>query len=175
VKSPLHNFDIKSSYWKIDPQLKAIEPFATLYKNDKSKGKSNSSLLMWAIALFTDPESRLSKLSKARKQEIIQKDYYKGLLNWDKYKEHIDIYKSLYTSQAVRSLVNWEEKLQERDAFLKEVPYSLDTGETLDKMLANTSKLYDLYEKILEKLKEEESEGVTKGGRTESLGEKKLL
>ena len=76
MKSPLHNFDIKSSYWKIDPQLKAIEPFATLYKNDKSKGKSNSSLIMWAIALFTDPESRLAKLSKARKQEIIQKDYY---------------------------------------------------------------------------------------------------
>lgn len=175
MKSPLHNFDIGSNYWKIDPQLKAVEPFATLFKNDKSKGKGNSSQIMWAISLFCDPESRLFKLTKKRKQEIIEKDYYKKELDWGKYKEHIETYTSLYTTQAIRSLVNWEEKLQERDAFLKEVPYTLETGDTLDKMLSNTSKLYDLYEKILERLKEEESEGITKGGRTESLGEKKLL
>jgi len=175
MTSPLHNFDIGSNYWKIDPQLKAVEPFASFYKNDKSKGKGNSSLIMWAISLFCDPESRLFRLTDKRKKEIIEKDYYKGLINWGKYEKHIEVYKSLYSTQANRSLVNWEEKLQERDAFLKELPYSMETGETLDKMLSNTSKLYDLYEKILERLKEEESEGITKGGRTESVGEKKLI
>jgi hypothetical protein len=178
MNSPLVNFDIGANYWGVDPQLKAIEPFASMYKEDKTKKKSNSSLKMWAIALFADPESRLCKLSKKDKESIIYKDYLSGRyedFKWEDVKEHINAYRAFYLTQAERSLVNWEEKLQERDAFLKEVKYTLEDGKDLDAMLANTEKLYKLYGQILERIAEEAKEGVTKGGRTESISEKKLI
>ena len=178
MKSPLNNFDIDANYWDVDPQLKVIEPFASLYNEDKTKKKGTSSLYMWAVALHADPESRLFKIGKESKENIIYNDYIKSKkedFSWDVVKEHIEAYKKLYLTQAQRSLVDWEEKLEERGKFLKGVPYTLEDGDTLDKMLAATSKLYDHYEKILERLADEEAEGQTKGGRIESISEKKII
>ena len=41
--------------------------------------------------------------------------------------------------------------------------------------MANTSKLFDLYEKLLERIEEESAEGITKGGRKESASERKEM
>ena len=141
MKSPLTNFDIGANYWEIDPQLKVIEPFATLYKEDKSKKKSNSSLTMWAIALFADPESRFKNLSEDKKKELIEKDYIRHKckdFDWKSLAEGIEVYRSLYITQAQRSLIDWENKLKEMDDFLKYITNDLAKGETNDKVYRET-------------------------------------
>ena len=47
----LEGFDTDVNFWKLHPQLKVPLPFASIYKEDKSKSKSKSSQIMWAIAL----------------------------------------------------------------------------------------------------------------------------
>lgn len=176
--SPLLNFDIKANYWTIDSQLAVIKPFSILYEEDKSKKKVDSSLIMWAIALFADPESRLYKSAKKTKEDIIKKDYIQDKIldfDWKDYQVHIEQYRKLYETQAERSLMNLEVKLQERDAFLLDTHYDLGNGKELDGILANTDKLYKLYDTLLERLSDEQKGGTGKGGAKESAAEKKQL
>ncbi len=175
--STLSNFDIGKDFWALEPQFKIIEPFSSLYKADKSKKKTNSSLIMWAIALFSDKDSKLAKLSVDEKENIIKNDYLKDIkdFNWEEYGEFIEVYYKLHTSQVQRSLIDFEVKLQERDKFLKKTKYNLENAKDLDTIMANTSKLFDLYEKLLERIEEESAEGITKGGRKESASERKEM
>jgi hypothetical protein len=69
--------------------------------------------------------------------------------------------------------MRWEQTLHERDDFISTVPYNLDTFEAKDKMLANTPKLWDQYESILDRLTKEQ--GSTHGDIEESLSEKGLI
>jgi hypothetical protein len=174
--NPFVDYKPGLSYWDIDSQLKGITPFKSLYSNDKSKKKVNSSQQMWAIAFFTHPESRLDKFSSVEKWEVIEED----IITFKEYKREelmhpISVYKKMFLTQAQRSLVNWRNKLEERDTYLISIPYKeleLSEAEKLDKLLAGTPKLYQQYEAILASIQEEESKGRTKGGRAESASEK---
>jgi len=174
--NPFVDYKPGLSYWDIDPQLKGIAPFKSLYSDDKSKKKVNSSQIMWAIAFFIHPESRLDKFSSVEKWEVIEED----IITFKEYKREmltrpIKMYKKMFLTQAQRSLVNWRDKLEERDAYLISIPYNqleLSEAEKLDKLLAGTPKLYQQYEAILDSIQEEESKGRTKGGRAESASEK---
>jgi hypothetical protein len=174
--NPFVDYKPDLSYWDIDPQLKVIAPFKSLYSNDKSKKKVNSSQMMWAVAFFTHPQSRLDKFSTVEKWEVIEED----IITFKEYNRKeltvpIKMYKKMFLTQAQRSLFNWREKLEERDAYLISIPYKeleLTEAEKLDKLLAGTPKLYQQYEAILDSIQEEESKGRTKGGRAESASEK---
>ena len=67
---PLKNFDLEVNFWKVNPQLKIPEVFSKLYRNDKSKGKHDSSQIMWAIALCYDPESKFSKQTEKDRKKF---------------------------------------------------------------------------------------------------------
>ena len=88
---------------------------------------------------------------------------------------------------AIRTLRGVEEKLSERDTFLRNTPYDkgdddllLDVGDwakridTIDKMLANTEKLYNLYEKARKVVEQEESV-TAMGGAQESLSDQEII
>ena len=51
MSSVVSKFDYNRNFWDYNPQFKAIEPFKSLFIHDKSKGKDDSSLRLWAIAL----------------------------------------------------------------------------------------------------------------------------
>lgn len=73
-----------------------------------------------------------------------------------------------------RLLAGWERKLEERDAFMHSLPYNEDTYEMLDKMMANTAKMWDQYLTILKKT-ESEVETTTQGDMELSLSQKGLI
>ena len=82
-----------------------------------------------------------------------------------------------------RELVELENKVTDRARFIKGTKYSLDffdeetgkpkkgTADQLDKMLLNTSKIYDQFEVIRSKISKETSKGHLRGGATESASE----
>ena len=73
----LEAFDTDVNFWQLHPQLKVPLPFASIYKEDKSKAKSKSSQIMWAIALLVDPDSKFSNISFPTRKNMIAKDYLK--------------------------------------------------------------------------------------------------
>jgi hypothetical protein len=61
--------------------------------------------------------------------------------SWEEYFPLISFIEDKVLSKAERALMRWEKTLHERDDFIASIPYSLDTFEAKDKMLANTPKL----------------------------------
>ena len=73
----LNGFDTDINFWKANPQLKIPQPFADILSTDKSKTKSKSSQIMWAIALLVDPESKFSNISLKNRKKMIGEDFLK--------------------------------------------------------------------------------------------------
>ena len=165
-------------YWDIDNQLSTIGVFKELYEGDKSKKKVDSSLTMWAVAFFAHPDSRLYNLSTSDRKEIIETDVVKREMNWIKLSIYIDAFRKLNLTQLKRSLEKWKDKLEERDDYLTSLPYKtleLKEATDLDKLIANTPKLFQNYMDIQEMVNQEDAKTVNKAGIKESAAEKKLL
>jgi len=155
------------SFWDLNRELLLLSDFNTLYTKDITKNKEKSSKLMWAIYFAYNPESKFFNIPD--KLDILAKDLLKEpKFNWDSYKDVINLYKNSVLTDAERALVTWGEIITMRDESLKTLYKAAilanDTDELvkLDKMLANTPKLFDDYKKIK---KDYEEEKVTKKGK----------
>ena len=181
MSNPLENYNENNNFWEFNPQYKVI--FKDLYSKDKSKNKDKTSTLMWGLLLYVHPKSDFYNLPD--KEELIAKDIFKdSKFKWEDYTDTIKKIKDITLSQAEKSLVVWDETLKKRDKFIHSQEFTLDTyiedpetgrqkllkgtADQLDKMLANTVKLYDEYTKILKQLTEEE-QTKGKGGNPISL------
>lgn len=123
---------IDTDFWS-DAELKTI-----FYDEYISKV---SSKIMWSLLLVYHPNSIYSTLDTKSAKELVEKDYLKKSLEWDKYTTTVDKIQKFLLSKSKRLLLSWEEKLEERDRFMHSMPYNADTFELQDKMLAATSKL----------------------------------
>jgi hypothetical protein len=160
---PQHEF----SFWDLNRELLLIEQFNSLYTKDTTKNKEKSSKLMWAIYFAYNPESKFFNIPD--KLSILAKDLLKEpKFNWESCKDVVALYKSSVLTDAERALVTWGEIITMRDESLKTLYKAAiedsDTDELvkLDKMLANTPKLFEDYKKIK---KDYEEEKVTKKGK----------
>jgi hypothetical protein len=169
--SLLTNFDTDVSFWKTYPQFKVLDPFKELYKDDKSRDKANSSQKMWAIAFLCDPSKSnpYRNLSRKDKQHLIARDFLKQEnFDWFTLKEVIAFYDKCLLTQEQKSLLAWKNKMEERDFFLANTPYTLENGKDLDTMLAKTKELY-LHLKSLEDKVEQAEAGEEKETKIKSL------
>lgn len=174
----------RNNFWKMYPAYTEIEPFKDFYKEDKSRGKKDSSDFMWATIILIDKSEHnpLRNEPEDEKKHVLEQDMFEGANpGWHDKEEIIIKFRDLNYSKTERDLIEWETKLEERRKFIRDTPYSLDsvkfddkgkaikitgTAKQLDDMAANTEKIYGLMNKLEEKVKaEKEQEGVTKGGR----------
>jgi hypothetical protein len=186
--STVELFTPDANFWEVNQQFKITNPFKTVYKNDKSKGKKISSLHMWFVALCYDQNSHYYKQPVEDKHKLIGEDYcgnetyYED--NQDLLDDLIEAFINMQDSPARRALRDWEVKIVQRAKFLREATYTFDefveddrgkwitkkgTADQLDKMLGNTKKLFDDYQRILKDLSTEEAEDGVMGGEMESL------
>lgn len=182
MRNILEGFSQKSNFWEENPQLAIINPFKLLLKNDKSKGRIDSSTLMWAIALINHPKSDLYYVEN--KEDVIAKDMLSVKEKdidkfWADNKQLVDAFNNACLSQAERSLVDWYEYMKKRDIYLKNTNYYFDeykkdnngdnivsktgqlitekgTAEQLDKAWGASKSMWADYEKIIKTVKEEE-------------------
>ena len=180
MRNIVENYNPKSNFWETNPQFTAINPFKKLYKGDKSKGKKDSSDLMWAIALIYHPKSDLYYVEN--KEVIIAKDRLDipeaDIDNfWEKRQDIVDAFIDCSLTQAEKSLLSWEKRLRQRDAFLSEQTYTFgytdadgveyrDNTKSFDDMQSKTAKFYEEFFKIRKELLEEEA--VNKGKKERS-------
>lgn len=169
----LNYFDTRANFWKANPQLCIAGALKSLYENDKSKDKEESSRIMWAIALAYDIESKFFNLPLIERKKFISKDYLKNeKFDFDKYKDCIEFYEKLSITPARRQLIVWNTKLDEKTEFLATLPYNAQNAKLIDELLSSNTKLYEALAKISEELVKEGDRGVVKGGSEESLSEK---
>jgi len=182
MRNITEGYQKNSNFWDENPQLAVINPFKSLLKDDKSKGKIDSSNLMWAIALINHPKSDLYYVEN--KEFVIAKDML-GLKEssidkfWDNNKYLVEAFTGACLSQAERSLVDWYDYMRKRDIYLKNTEYYFDqyktdnngdnivsktgqfvtekgTAEQLDKAWGASKSMWADYEKIIKTVSEEE-------------------
>lgn len=174
----ISNTLIKTNFWEAYPELTIPKAFNNLYSSDKSKDKAPSSKLMWAIALCVHPKSTFRVLSATQRIRTINEDYLKDPnFNWEtpEMKTLVSAFKEFCMTKAQRFLVEWESKLDERQAFIANTEFTLATADDLDKMLSRTDKIWDQYRACLKDVEEEDAKGSVRGGATESATEQGML
>lgn len=180
---------IEENIWYLHPSLKVAGAFKDLYKSDRSANKNSSSKLLWTIALIWDRDSKyynLPEFGEDSKIDLLFEDVYGDKNYYKKNKAKIDklrrFYLKLQETTARRSLREIEEKLEQRSEFLRDTDYDIgianergqwigNTASMLDKMLADTKKIYDLYEQARKLVSDEVEKGQAMGGGQESLSD----
>ena len=154
-------------YWLTNADLLIIPSFLKLHTKDKSKGKEESSKIMWAMYYAFHPESKF--FHYPNKQETIEKSFIKDpKFKWEAYKDVVEDFKNLVLTDAERALLSWNDIMIMRDnsikALYKRALEMSDVDELvkIDKMLANTPKMFEDYKKIK---KDYEEERTTKKGK----------
>jgi hypothetical protein len=160
-----------NNFWEQHPQFTTVNPFKKIWASDKSRGKKVTSDLMWAIALIYHPKSDLYYMPS--KIERISLDMLKIKKNeldsfWEENKVFVDAFKDMVITQAVKSLVVWEEAMKDRDEFLSTQRYTFgytdeagieykDNTKLLDEMRARTPKMYAEFFQIKKAIEEEDA------------------
>lgn len=177
------------NYWVLHPIMKTIKVFRQFYEKDKSKDKKESSKIMWAIALLLDPnDANPWRNSNILDRDILIREEFleNPKFNWDhpEIEELKEAYKEFCLTIAEKELIAFEKKLNQRGRFIDNTDYSMDsysedtgrvtkgTADQLDKMMLNTSKIFEQYTEIKNNLIKEQSEGTLRGGAEESASEK---
>jgi len=157
-----------NNFWELNSDLIILDEFSKLHFKDKSKNKQDSSKILWAIYYAYNPESKF--FNYPNKQEVIAKSFIKDSeFKWEDHKDLIEAYKNIVLTDAERALINWNEIMTMRDQSIKDLyKKAIENSDTdelvkIDKMLANTPKMYEDYKKIK---KDYEEEKVTKKGKT---------
>ena len=184
----MESFNVEDNFWKVHPDLVAAGPFAQIHKVDKTRGKDYSSKLAWCIKLIWDMGSvyyALPERGEDNKIDLVFEDFLGKPNFYDKNREQVNDLKEFYIkvkdTVAHRTLRGIEEKLKERDAFMSKTEYDMgvvnergawvgNTVDTLDKMMANTKKLYDLYNEA-RAVVDREQQKHSLGNTTQSLSD----
>ena len=158
---------LENNFWKEFPELTLAPILAEEYKEDTSKGKQKSSLLLWAIHLCESPNSKF--FNHPEKYEVIAEKVLKEpKFKWKQKDKVVESYRNFVLTDAERALSIWNETMSLRNSSLKEMYQEAfdekDTDELvkLDKMLSNTPKMFDDYKKIR---RDFEDEKLQKGGK----------
>ena len=168
--------NIDNNFWSEFPDYKVTNPFKEVHTSDKSKGKKDSSLMMWFVRHCYDPASKYFKLPVEDKHYIIGQDFCGDAKFYDKNKKVLDMlidaYCKLELTALQRHMMVWNKLLDKRTKFLESVEeYDLENFEDLDKMAVGTDKVYATIKKIEIDMAKEDSNGAVKGGAKPSLSD----
>lgn len=179
MQNLVSNFSIKDNFWDCNPNMKIVNGFKQLYDEDGSKKKTNSSRIVWAIALLLDKnkDNPYRNLSEVDKRVVIIEDFLEDKsFDFTTYSDLILTYENLCLDTIERMILQMERKLEERDIFINSLKYGMDNATSIDSLILNTKKLKDLYYDMKTELTKLDSvEGITRGGKKESAGEKGLV
>ena len=162
------NYQYGDNFWLLNPELKFIDPFAKL--------KDKEDKFMWGIVLYCESSRRtiFGLLEPDKKKEQIEKYIYP--IPWDDelVKEVIKEYPKFLTP-AKRAFKEYEDFLARRGEFLRNQDYTFENSEKLDRLAANSLKIFGEFKQIEEQFQEEDKITNIRGGRKASASEKKLL
>lgn len=174
MQNVLKQFRDDANFWVENPQFLIVPLFKKLYEEGKSKEKAKSSSIMWAIALDIDPVNSIyANLHGDDRKFRIYWEYLIGtsgvykhntvrdddeptkrqiVVNfWADHYDFVVEMDNLLSDKIVKSVKMWGDKIDERDKFLKDTPYTLTNAKDLDALLTGSTKIYELYSQAWQK------------------------
>lgn len=171
----IETFNVENSFWEEHPDVKIIEPFKGLYNKDKSRGKKDSSTMMWFISLCYSLSSKFYKQPIEEKYPTIGEDFCGDINYYENNKKAIDDLLPEFIkwtfSEGQQHVHELKQLIHRRTMFIKTQEYDLDNYDKLDKMIANTKLVFDNLKKAEDQLQAEQSSGSVAGGAVESLND----
>lgn len=170
-------FNSDSDFWELNQQLLLEPAFKAFWKGDKSKGKKDSSSMMWWIAFCydLDPDNKWKGQALEEKGPILGEELGLGKEVGTKRAKELDplieAYCKFQDSAAKRQLRMLEQMLEQKTRYMATHPYNEENFEVLDKMLKSNNDAYTLLAKVTKQLSEETAEGQGKGGSAPSISD----
>lgn len=155
--------DPTSDFWS-NLQLRAVH---------KEEYPDTPSEVMWALYLIFHPSSEYYEMPLKSRISLVTTDIIGKEYDVTPHTPTIEKIQQLSLTKTQYALFNWEKKLEERDQFIASQPYDFSTYEALDKMMAQTSKLWDQYFSLVKQL--EKDQGKTRGDVEESLSDRGII
>jgi hypothetical protein len=153
------------------PELLSLEKSISLIK--ETYPDNSVSKIFWSLILDFHPRSVYKNLGTLDRRSKIEIEYLDFELDWKLLEDLSNTLREMCLTKAERYLYAWEQKLDERQALLESIPYSLNNYEDLDKMMAVTDKMWKQYQSCLKDVLDEESK--LEGEAVESISEQKLI
>jgi len=178
MESLLGNYTDKTSFWKLYPTFIKPKIYNDLYKSDKSKSKSKSSQIMWAVVFIYDKTAvnPYKNLQLDEKIQVINEDILNNSeFNWEPYEKLLQFSENLFMTEIERSYYSYLNKMEERRKLIEDTAYTLKNAEALDKMIKSTEQIRKELENLEKLVNLQESGSKTKGDIIESASEKGLV
>ena len=160
------NMDFAEAY----PELMLKKPFVR-FKKDK-----NASEICWYIYLFCSLDSEFRTYPPDVRQKELEENFLSEPVHQ---REDVQIaireYEEHMMTLAQRNFKAWEDKLTERQKFIDDTPYDETSYEMLDKMMAQTSKMWDMFSKVKKELDKDSIEDDVFGSTELSDSEKGII
>lgn len=182
-------FNIEENFWKLNPQLKYMPPFRSLYQLDN--GEEHSSKTAWCIWLLQDPsyENKVYRQPPETQNETLHYYYPKFDIDSEIVQEIMAHYDELALSSIARSFKKEDLSMAQRSEFLGTTAYTLDypmtdeetgavvtdakgnpiivkgTAVQLDTIRKNSTIIYKQYKEIANMFEEEQTGARVHGGR----------
>lgn len=157
----------------IDPQTNFWDntQYKAIFKDEYQKDTSSD--VMWALYLIYHPSSEYYEMPLKARTSLILRDFLTEDYDLSLHEESIKKIQELSLTKTQLAMFNWESKLEERDSFISSQPYDANSFEMLDKMMSQSSKLWDQYFSLRKQL--EKDEGKTRGDVEENLSERGII
>jgi len=188
------NGDATDDFWELFPVFKAHPFFKDIFKKDRSTNKNKSIKLMWGLTLLLDLDSELYNAPEDEAYEnavsIVDMDLIKYVGSSEEWNVTKKAFIDFIDTKLSRSLRDIESKLVERDKFIRDTPYSLDswdvpegstkpilvkgTAKDLDVMITSTDKIYGKIRELRAEL-QNQSASNSFGGAVPSLGDSGMV
>jgi hypothetical protein len=171
----MEDFDITKDFWKEHPQFKHLDGFRQLYATNPPK---ESSKLMWYLKYCYHNESIVADMNEKDKQEYVavsilnDKDFIEE--NKDDVEYLTELYIKVIDTPLDRIIRTLTTKLEEKQIFIADKSYDLETFESLDKATLSFDKQYEMLEKLIAK-KARQKESTKKGDEEMSDSDKGAL
>lgn len=133
-----------------------------------------------AIAQVYHPNSEYRNYEYHESKQIVATDVLNNPnFDWDSIQPLITLYLKHETPKAHTYLINWQQELEERHKFLKNIKYDqstpMDLLELKEKWLKDTHYHWKNYEKIVNDITKSKDESKSKGDAEDSLTDSNAL
>lgn len=159
-------------FFEAYPDLEFKLPFREL----KAAFPEKASLYSWYVFLFCDTSSSFRTYPEEHRRKELSDNFIKeDIHDLPEIQKAIRDYETNMMSLAKRNFKKWEDKLTERQKFIEDTEYTEETFEMLDKLMSQTSKMWDMFLKLKSEFDKEDDEEQTYGGVELSASEKGMI
>lgn len=167
------------NFWELNPHLRFVSPFASLYDRDTTKNKDQSSKDMWCIFFLSEPDEDINLYYRLTYSEILNvcKNFNADFNIEDELiLQCLQEYPETCLTVIQRLLKTTKDLFKKRNQFLKEADYNFETMTAIDNAIAKTPKMEEDFDKIVQKYAEEKNKEIQLyGGRKLTAREKKTI